>query len=141
MNERQAMELARDALLRVAEVPVLIPGIGLAIAALVTALDQQPQSEPPVTKRESMAAALLVASMDSAGVGVTWKVALTRLRAEQGSPGLSQFWRMADAALEHMPYLDKLQAKADARERAAQSATSRSAQAKMMQTPNDWRNT
>lgn len=75
---------------------------GVRMSALV------PQSKP-VTKRESMAACLLAASWDAHGADdVRWTTALGRLREPDPHDSLSRFWRMADAAIEHIPYLDGL---------------------------------
>lgn len=60
--------------------------------------------EPPPTRRESMAACLLASDRGD----LTWRLALDQLRAGGDLPWMRQCWRLADAALEHIPYLDRL---------------------------------
>ncbi len=75
---------------------------GATIAGVPMSVFKQ---EMPVTRRESMAACLLVAQRDN---GLSWKLALDRLRADPDASWAIEFWRMAHYALEHIPYLDKL---------------------------------
>lgn len=57
------------------------------------------KQEPPATKRESMAAALMAAMNQQ-----TWQHSLNELRLRPSC----DYWRLADAALKHIPYLNKL---------------------------------
>jgi len=138
----------------IGQIRQLIKAHGIADATICDMPMSVFKQVPPVTKRESMAACLLAAADND----ITWKQALDRLRgSDSDAEFVGRYWRMADFAIEHIPYLDKLpdtEVKTDA-ERMAKEAylaqriaagsgpyvglTGQVNHPQVMQTPNGWR--